>query len=876
MSKIPFKVSARTARLIGRENIATSKGAIIELVKNCSDADSKVCILYFDNKYAVVPAVLSESDNSFLINNGIDKTIISDLYDLKNDTLHIKESLNSELKAKFGEAISQFVSLYIMDAGEGMTQKIITDYWMTIGTDNKAQNIFTKSGKVKAGAKGIGRFALDKLGDLCEMITKFNSSIHQDLNEEGGPSGYEGYKWMVDWRDFEDPSKTIENVEADLYGYETLDFGQHVKEACPVPDIQQIIDKFKFNSGTILKISNLRESWLDFNISRVFEDLQLLVPPEDIENFEIHVFSSLQNADYGLVEGSICDDYDYKLIAKADNNQNVTFTIYRNEYDVSIIDPNFYKRSAISNYPFNKTDLSRGFWSGTKTFGQLAPGINDIDKENIFEKIGAFDFTFYFMKRTYSTPDLEKFNYKRFHSNFRKEWLNKFGGIKLFRDSFRVRPYGEIKNTSFDWLGLGSRKAKSPAAISKPEGGYKVEPENIAGAIRISRIANIDFEDKSSREGLQENKTFLVFKEIIQGIISIFEEDRAYLAKEMVLFFDEKNSEIKDREQAERLVQTILDRRQRERDARINESEQPIENPTDEQKIFSEEPKLDKPITQHDSNQLVILAELSKEKDEKIEKLEDEQKILRGLASSGIVIASFTHELGNLNDVMGSRIDDLQYLISDKLPSEEFNGIPSFLNPYSFMDKMRRQDTKLQNWLKFSLTAARKDKRKRKKIYLASYFESLTETWNTVFTNREITFLVQLNGNDNLALKIFEIDLDSIFNNLIVNSIDAFIAHTEIIDRLISITLSTDQREINIDYVDNGPGLSPDIEKPNKIFEALYTTKRNKHTLEEEGTGLGMWLVSSIIADNDGTKKILFPEKGFGIRIGLPKRYLTE
>ena len=30
--KIPFKVSARTARLIGRENIATSKGAIIELV----------------------------------------------------------------------------------------------------------------------------------------------------------------------------------------------------------------------------------------------------------------------------------------------------------------------------------------------------------------------------------------------------------------------------------------------------------------------------------------------------------------------------------------------------------------------------------------------------------------------------------------------------------------------------------------------------------------------------------------------------------------------------------------------------------------------------------------------------------------------------
>ncbi|ULT25752.1 hypothetical protein KUH03_01770 [Sphingobacterium sp. E70] len=69
---------------------------------------------------------------------------------------------------------------------------------------------------------------------------------------------------------------------------------------------------------------------------------------------------------------------------------------------------------------------------------------------------------------------------------------------------------------------------------------------------------------------------------------------------------------------------------------------------------------------------MVILAELNKEKDEKIEKLEDEQKILRGLASSGIVIASFTHELGNLNDVMETRVDELQDLISDKIPPSEF------------------------------------------------------------------------------------------------------------------------------------------------------------------------------------------------------------
>jgi hypothetical protein len=62
--------------------------------------------------------------------------------------------------------------LYIIDSGDGMTQAVIEEHWMTIGTDNKTNDIFTATGRVRAGAKGIGRFALDKLGDCCEMTTK--------------------------------------------------------------------------------------------------------------------------------------------------------------------------------------------------------------------------------------------------------------------------------------------------------------------------------------------------------------------------------------------------------------------------------------------------------------------------------------------------------------------------------------------------------------------------------------------------------------------------------------------------------------------------------------------------------------------------------
>ena len=43
MARIPFNVSAKTARLIGRENVSNLEGALIELIKNTYDADAKKC-----------------------------------------------------------------------------------------------------------------------------------------------------------------------------------------------------------------------------------------------------------------------------------------------------------------------------------------------------------------------------------------------------------------------------------------------------------------------------------------------------------------------------------------------------------------------------------------------------------------------------------------------------------------------------------------------------------------------------------------------------------------------------------------------------------------------------------------------------------------
>ena len=78
--KIFFKVSARTARLIGRENVATSKGAIIELVKNGYDADSQFSLVFIDNHNATYHEEISVSDYSLYVERGIPNTLLDAVY----------------------------------------------------------------------------------------------------------------------------------------------------------------------------------------------------------------------------------------------------------------------------------------------------------------------------------------------------------------------------------------------------------------------------------------------------------------------------------------------------------------------------------------------------------------------------------------------------------------------------------------------------------------------------------------------------------------------------------------------------------------------------------------------------------------------------
>jgi len=519
---------------------------------------------------------------------------------------------------------------------------------MNIVTDNKSTQYITKGGRVKVGAKGIGRFALDKLGEQCEMFTFFDPKVHQDIKADGSTTGNIGYHWVVNWNEFEGANKTIDHIGAGIEGISDMTY-QDILHSIPLTDnLKKLIEEKPVEHGTILKISNLRDVWDADATQKIFDDLGVLVPPTESREFVISLQSLDEPHKYGEVENSFCDDYDYKVVAHADDQQKVSIRVYRQEYNAEAIPLSFYKRDNQQNYPYRREDFLRGYWDTERSFSQLMPGFRDSDTDQVFTKIGAFDFTFYYLKRSATKNDESRFFYRQSPYNLRKSWLDKYGGIKLFRDSFRVRPYGEKSDSAFDWLGLGMRKNNSPAGIAKKQGGYRVEAENIAGTILISRLSNIEFEDKSSREGLQENKTFSVFKQLIISIIKIFEEDRSLIARELVADDEDRNGAVRDRERAEELANKII--------------AQSKKNATDGQT----------PNYSSTDYQLQLLANINEQKNEEIKQLREEQRILRALASSGLMLASFAHDLSKLNDSMDYRYDRIVNLLRDKGTGEDF------------------------------------------------------------------------------------------------------------------------------------------------------------------------------------------------------------
>ena len=254
MEKVKFNVSSKTARLIGRENISDSNGAIIELVKNAYDADADSVYIKINIIFEKIPdKIIISEDKKYFSEEEYNKLI--SFYKQDGDVLIKKDDLNDEQEDALSNLLFSKNSIIILDNGSGMNDKIIKTIWMNIGTSDKEVNVYSKKGRLKTGAKGIGRFALEK---LSQKTTVYSKTITDKV-----------VYWNLDWMQF-DKKSLLDEINADV---EVMDsnFSDIVSQFISLSELNK--KNININSGTLIILSGTREVWGDRIYSRINNNL---------------------------------------------------------------------------------------------------------------------------------------------------------------------------------------------------------------------------------------------------------------------------------------------------------------------------------------------------------------------------------------------------------------------------------------------------------------------------------------------------------------------------------------------------------------------------------------------------------------------------
>ncbi len=93
--------------------------------------------------------------------------------------------------------------------------------------------------------------------------------------------------------------------------------------------------------------------------------------------------------------------------------------------------------------------------------------------------------------------------------------LNNFCGVSIYRDGFRVHPYGETGN---DWLKLDNRSRQNPVR--------NLANNQVVASVKISRENNPGLRDRSTREGMVYNDDHLALESWFKYALSLLEEER--------------------------------------------------------------------------------------------------------------------------------------------------------------------------------------------------------------------------------------------------------------------------------------------------------------------------------------------------------------
>ena len=218
---------------------------------------------------------------------------------------------------------------------------------------------------------------------------------------------------------------------------------------------------------------------------------------------------------------------------------------------------------------------------------------------------------------------------------------------------------------------------------------------------------------------------------------------------------------------------------------------------------------------------------------------------------------------------VGSRMRHLREAVERILGKDGYKGVPLF-NPLSMIDNAETVDKLLENWLNVIMSGVGDSVYEKQELKVSMSVKKHISVWEPLLNKKLITIKpLNIIGDENrIICNLAEIDLIIILNNFMLNS-SYFLEKSQNAEHIISITISEQESNINIDLENNGIPLDGIFaNNPDKIFEPGVSTKVTK---EGKGSGIGLWITRTLVLENGGDIHPINKSDGFGLRITLPK-----
>lgn len=421
-TKLKIRPYARLLAMLGDQLIKNERIALMELVKNAYDADADWVRITFEG---------------------------------------------------FGEKweTDQNSKIVIEDNGSGMTQSVIEKAWMNPATPHKRRDrsedrlTLTKK-RVVQGEKGIGRFAMLKLGARITVTTRPEKSAEE-------------YVILFDFSAYDSEFTTLNKKPRELF-LDDLSGLLTVRLATALVPRKVTIAGAKRQTGTTgtrIEIECLKSMWSQDKLDAVASDALKLQPifSRALAQHREHPELQFDVAFYKGAEEIASQTHEVKRLRELMETSPI-LKITDGTYDADAHVFHFTVNGKPYEKPFDEFRVGKRY---REQFGAAG------DEGQRYPTCGSFGFAFYVF-------DLKADGESKYYLDPDDVKRVKKHRVYLYRDGIRVYPYGDPDD---DWLQTDMLRGTSAA-------GDFLSNDQVIGWIDITHAGNPDLKDKTSREGL--------------------------------------------------------------------------------------------------------------------------------------------------------------------------------------------------------------------------------------------------------------------------------------------------------------------------------------------------------------------------------------